>query len=81
MAEPVSLTIIARRVRAEMAAQQRTQTELARYLGMTPVSLNRRMQGYVDFTPTQLVRVARFLGVPVEVFLADETNGDRVGAA
>jgi transcriptional regulator with XRE-family HTH domain len=80
MANVVSLVTIARRVRAEMAAQQKTQVELARELGMTPVSLSRRMQGYVDFTATELARVARFLDVPVETLLADETNGDRVAS-
>jgi transcriptional regulator with XRE-family HTH domain len=83
MAQEVSLTATARRVRAEMAGQQRTQTDLARALGMTTQAVSRRMQGYVDFSSTELARVAQFLDVSVESLLLGDTeaNADRVGAA
>jgi transcriptional regulator with XRE-family HTH domain len=63
-----------------MAAQRRTQGELAEALGTTVPMVARRMNGSVEFSATELVGAARFLGVSVDSLLG-ETNGDRVGAA
>lgn len=76
MTDEPSIEGIARRVRAEMAAQRRTQGELAEALGVTVSQVARRVNGEVPFSASHLARTARFLGVSADTLL-----GDQVGAA
>lgn len=80
MAHEVSLDSIVRRVRAEMAAQRRTQGELAEALGITVPMVRRRMAGEVAFSAVELARTARFLDVSVDSLLG-QAHGDRLGVA
>lgn len=52
-------------IRAELARQQMSGSELARRLGMTQPYLSRRLTGEVDFRIGELERIAEVLGVPV----------------
>lgn len=56
---------IAAEVRAELARQQRTQSELAKALHLSQQAISRRMTGLIPFDVAQLHEIASFLGVPV----------------
>ena len=52
-----------------MAAQRRTQSELAEALKITLPMVGRRMRGEADFTAPQLAAAADLLGVTVDDLL------------
>jgi transcriptional regulator with XRE-family HTH domain len=56
---------VARRVRGIAAEARIRQSELADELGLSRMSMNRRMNGATPFTPEELLRLATRLGVPV----------------
>src|SRR6266576_158045 len=63
--------LIAAEVRAEMARQHVTQTELAREVfGMLPHFIQPRCAGAVPFSAVELLKVADYLGVDVVQFRA-----------
>jgi len=59
-------------VRAEMARQRKSQTAIAKALNMSQVAVSRRLRGEVDFTVTDLARLADVLGVPLAQFIPIE---------
>jgi transcriptional regulator with XRE-family HTH domain len=59
---------VAENVRAELARQKLTQTDLAGWLGLSRTSIYRRLNGHTDFRTNELQVVARHLGVDVTVF-------------
>lgn len=71
---------IAAEVRAELARQQRTTTEVAESAGMVTSTLIRKMQARYPFDTDELERVAAALGVTVTELLsrADATEQEAV---
>lgn len=71
---------IAAEVRAELARQQRTTTEVAESAGMVTSTLIRKMQARYPFDTDELERVAAVLGVTVTELLsrADATEQEAV---
>lgn len=61
--------VAAAEVRAELARQQISQSRLALALGMTEVSMSRRLRAQTPFDVNELVAIAEFLQVPVSRFL------------
>lgn len=66
---------IATEVRAEMGRQRKTQADLARALGITPVTAARRLDTSAPFDTYELGKVAIWLGVPPQQFYPRETTG------
>jgi transcriptional regulator with XRE-family HTH domain len=62
---------IAGRIRAEMARQDRRHRELGELLGVAQPSATRRLRGTTPFRADELVRVARWLDVPVSELIQD----------
>ncbi len=56
---------VAAEVRAEMARQNKRQSDLAAALGITAGTAGRKHAGRVEFTLTELVQVADWLDVPL----------------
>lgn len=52
-----------------MAAQRRTQAELATALGISTQMVARRMAGEVEFSALELAGTAAYLGVQIEMLL------------
>lgn len=52
---------VATAIRAEMAAQRRSQSELADLLGLSQAGISRRMLGQTPLDVNELVRIADFL--------------------
>jgi transcriptional regulator with XRE-family HTH domain len=61
---------VAAEVRAEMARQRRSQTDLAGALNWTQVFLSRRLTGTVAFTTDEIEAVAGELGIPLSQLVA-----------
>lgn len=67
---------IAGTVRAELARQRKTQSDLQNQLGISRHSLYRRLNGESHFDARELVIVAHFLGLTVgELFNEQITAG------
>lgn len=58
-------------IRAEMARQRITQTELAVALSIPQTQVSARLRGAVEWRVTELLGVAELLGVPASTLLAD----------
>ena len=61
---------IAGEVRAEVARQNASQTELAKWLGLHQTGVSKRLQGRIPFSAAELLLVADFFDVPVNQFYA-----------
>lgn len=60
---------VASEIRAEIARQQRRQSDLADVLGLSQASVSARLTGRVELTITDVVAIANWLGVnPTEWF-------------
>jgi transcriptional regulator with XRE-family HTH domain len=77
MAQDVSLAMIARRVREEMAGQRRTHGELARALGMSTQQVGRRLRGEAEFSGTELAGAAEFLDVSLDSLVGRPVVAER----
>lgn len=62
---------VAANVRAELARQRKSQTELAQALALPQSAVSRRCVGRVPFDINELTVVAGFLNVPLGVLLGD----------
>lgn len=62
---------VAAEVRAEMARQNKRNTELAQVLDVTPGTAGRKVAGRVEFTLTELFQVAQWLTVPLQNLYPD----------
>ncbi|HZN72438.1 MAG TPA: helix-turn-helix transcriptional regulator [Micromonosporaceae bacterium] len=60
---------IAAEVRAELARQQKTQRQAGEVLDLPQPSVQLRLKGERAFRAEELVKLAAWLGVPVEQFL------------
>jgi transcriptional regulator with XRE-family HTH domain len=65
-------TSIAAEIRAEMARQNKTQSELAEAIRTTQATASYRLRGLNAFAAEELVLIADWLGVPVTQFLVLE---------
>lgn len=63
---------IAASVRAEIARAGRTGSDLARHMGWTQPTASRRLTGQTEFTASEVVAVAAWLGVPTSTLLAED---------
>lgn len=63
---------VAREVRSEMLAQGMSQRQLAAHLGLSQPQITKRLNGAIEFRPSELERAAEVLGVPVTKFLPGE---------
>lgn len=59
---------VAAEIRAEMARQQRQQTDLGEFLGVKQPTISRKLAGKTEFRIDELEKIAEFLGVPVKTF-------------
>lgn len=66
--------IVARNVRAEMAAQRWSGARLAQRLGISQSALSRRLTADLPFSVEQLGDIADVLNVPMSALLADRAN-------
>lgn len=62
---------VAAEVRAELARQQMSQSELAKRLGVAQQTVSRRMTGEVPFDIAELATIAELLGVPMSQLLGE----------
>lgn len=62
---------VAGQVRAELARKNKTAAELAVVLGCTPQTVGRRLNGRVDFTVTEIMRIAEWLDLNASELLKD----------
>lgn len=60
-------------VRAELARARKTQQDAATVLGLSITAVHRRLNGDVEFTASELHRLAGWLGVPAATLLGDIT--------
>lgn len=60
---------VAAEIRAELARRRIRQAKLAALLGISQVSVSRRLSGETPFDINELVKVAEFLGIPVSDIL------------
>ena len=80
-AKPVN-SHIGRTIRDLMFEKNKTQVEMALTLGIDQGSMSRRIRGRTDWSPDELVIVARVLGITVaELFPAETRKGPAGGAA
>jgi transcriptional regulator with XRE-family HTH domain len=69
--ESLTTDSTARAVRAEAARAGVTGNELAEALGMSRSALQRRLDGRVDWTISELRQVAGHLGVPIAALIPE----------
>lgn len=65
---------IARAIRKEAAGARRSQTDLAAALGLSQAAMSRRMRGATPFRPSEVERIATFLGVPLSTLVPVESD-------
>ena len=68
---PNPTEIVAANIRAEMARQRKSQTDLAAALGTTQQAISARFNAKTPFSIEQVTRAADFLGVPASVLFGD----------
>lgn len=68
-----SLEIFSHNLRNKLDAQRKTQADLARYLGCTPVSVSRWANGESMPRPNMLDRICVFLGCTAEDLMTDHS--------
>lgn len=61
------LDCVTSNVKAEMGRASVTQKQLAEQLDLTQASLSSRLRGKIEFKPSELEKIANFLGIEVEV--------------
>lgn len=65
--------IVAANIRGHLGFKGRKQADLARHLGLSEMSLSRRMKSYADFSAPEIAAAAEYLGTsPGDLF--DEKN-------
>jgi transcriptional regulator with XRE-family HTH domain len=67
-------------VRAEMARRRISQKTLGEHLGLGQVSISARLAGRTPFDVNELVSIAAFLGVTVDVLMAEHPLAEDVPA-
>lgn len=69
---------VADEVRAEMARQRKSATDLAVALGVTPHTAGRKLNGDSTFSVWELARAAAWLGLTVGVLIARAERSEAV---
>lgn len=72
---------IATEVRAEISRQKKPQRELAEILGISQQQVSERVRGDVEWRISELVRVARWLDVPLASFVPEPARPAAASAA
>lgn len=67
-------TNIANGVRAELARQQKNQTDAAEILGLPRQAMSMRLKGKTAFKAEELAALAVGLGIPVSRFFPESAN-------
>jgi transcriptional regulator with XRE-family HTH domain len=62
---------VAEEARAAIARQRIRQSTIAEALNLSQASVSRRLSGDVDFTSTELRKLADLLGMPVGAFFGE----------
>lgn len=57
--------VIVENVRAELARRRLTQEQVGVEIGLTQKAMSRRLTGEVEFSGSELQKLAEFLGTPV----------------
>ena len=65
---------VAGEIRAGLARHRMSQLDLAAAIGINPSGLSRRLTGKREFTLTELIRAAEFLGVDLQDLIATTTR-------
>jgi transcriptional regulator with XRE-family HTH domain len=60
---------VAGEIRAELARQNKSKTDLAAHIGISTDTLRRRLDGVRPFFFEEIISTADFLGVPVSTLL------------
>lgn len=68
--------VVAANIRGEMAAQKRSNNELAAYLSISVSAAAKRLGGKQPFSLNETARVARWLGVPVSALFASRSTAE-----
>lgn len=63
---------VAGALRAELARQRITQSQLGEHLGLSQMAINRRVSGATPLDVGELFAIAEFLGIPVAALLGTE---------
>lgn len=63
-----SIAGVSANVRAEVARAGASQTDIAAVLGLSQAGVSRRLSGRVDFSATELTKLAAYLKVPASAF-------------
>jgi len=74
-------TLVAERIRVELARRRVTQEQLAEHLGVTQAAVSYWTSGKRKPSIGDLVRIADFFGVTTDYLLGRKPNGDPVEAA
>ena len=67
-------SLISAKIKANLAFQGKTQTQLANALGLTRESLNRRLASRTGWQIDEIMEVAAFLQMPYEALLSNPEN-------
>lgn len=70
----MTVLVIAANVRAEVARFGLQDAVFAADMGMTPMSMSRRLNGHTPFTTSELDTISRYFGVPVGDFFSPRPN-------
>ncbi|MCC4906927.1 helix-turn-helix transcriptional regulator [Microbacterium sp. cx-59] len=72
---------LAGEMRAELARQKRTASDLAAALGITPHTVGRRLNGDVPFNMIELATACRWLGIDLTEFVGRASTGAKAMAS
>lgn len=64
-------TNLAANIRAELARNRKTQSDLADHLGITRQALSQRLLGRVDFRMGEVTAAATFLGTTIATLVGE----------
>lgn len=68
---PNATALPASAIRAEVARAGRSQSELAAHLGKHQTYVSRRMRGHVEWSASEVIAIAKWLGVPASHLLGE----------
>jgi hypothetical protein len=64
-------TAVADQIRSALALRNRRGVDLAAHLGVSPVYVSRRMRGHVEWSASEVVAIASWLGIPISHLLGE----------
>jgi Zn-dependent peptidase ImmA (M78 family)/transcriptional regulator with XRE-family HTH domain len=72
---PLTMDMLANRIREAMQASGTSQRALAAAVGLDPPTLSKALSGKRGFKPLELALISEKLGIPVQELLADQAEG------